>query len=105
MALHQRTYKDDAEKTERLRIFKENVEFIDSFNAAGNRSYNLAINNFADLTSDEFLSTRTGFRMVPISKSSSFRYSNATQIPSTVDWREKGAVTDVKNQGSCGKLN
>ncbi|KAG6405125.1 hypothetical protein SASPL_132708 [Salvia splendens] len=35
-------------------------DFIDTFNAGENRSYTLAINEFADLTHEEFLSTRTG---------------------------------------------
>ena len=35
MAQYGRVYKDDAEKDSRYKIFKENVEFIESFNKAG----------------------------------------------------------------------
>lgn len=106
MTQYGRTYKDDAEKAKRFKIFKENVEYIESFNAAGFRPYKLAINNFADLTNEEFQATRNGYKMGPYQKSSkvsSFRYANVSAVPSSIDWRKKGAVTGVKDQGQCGK--
>lgn len=105
MARYGRTYKDDAEKAKRLQIFKENVEYIESFNSAGNRTYKLGINKFTDMTSEEFKATKTGYKVEPAGQNSSnnFRYADVGEVPSQVDWRQKGAVTDVKNQHQCGK--
>ncbi|KAK4386561.1 Senescence-specific cysteine protease SAG39 [Sesamum angolense] len=105
MAQFGRVYKDDAEKSKRFRIFKENVEYIESFNEAGTRPYTLAINKFADLTNEEFQASRNGYKMGSYpesSKVSSFRYANVTAVPASMDWRQKGAVTGVKDQGQCG---
>nr|POE84988.1 senescence-specific cysteine protease sag39 [Quercus suber] len=105
MAKYGRNYEDDAEKEKRFKIFKDNVEYIDKVNNEGNRTYKLSVNEFADLTTEEFIATRTGFKISsqPSSPKTSFRYENLTEIPMTMDWREKGAVTPIKNQGQCGK--
>ncbi|KAG8365531.1 hypothetical protein BUALT_Bualt18G0114800 [Buddleja alternifolia] len=106
MAQYGRAYKDEAEKAERLKIFKENVEYIESFNEAGAKPYKLAVNKFADLTNEEFQASRNGFKMGSHLKSSkvitSFRYANVSAVPSSIDWRKKGAVTGIKDQGQCG---
>lgn len=106
MAQYGRVYNDNAEKEMRRNIFKKNVEFIESFNSLGNQSYKLGINKFADQTKDEFKSTHNGHK--PHSsksrKPTPFRYENVSRVPHSMDWRKKGAVTKVKDQGDCGKL-
>jgi hypothetical protein len=111
MALHGRVYEDAAEKAYRLEVFKANVAFIESFNAAGNHKFWLGVNQFTDLTNDEFRATRTnrgiikqdGVARAPTA--TGFKYSNVSTdaLPTSVDWRTKGAVTPIKNQGQCGK--
>lgn len=104
MARYGRVYKDADEKEQRSRIFQENVQYIDSFNNAMNKGYKLAVNEFADLTNEEFRSTRNRFKAHECSPSTSiFRYENLTAVPSSMDWRKKGAVTPIKDQGQCGK--
>ncbi|KAL2494898.1 Cysteine proteinases superfamily protein [Forsythia ovata] len=105
MAQYGRQYKDNAEKALRYKIFKENVEYIETFTRAGTQPHKLGINQFADLTNKEFQASRNGYRMSSYQKSSKvspFRYENVTAIPVSMDWRKKGAVTSVKDQGQCG---
>ncbi|KAG6420583.1 hypothetical protein SASPL_117126 [Salvia splendens] len=97
-----RMYKDEGEKVKRFNIFKENVEYIESFNEAASKPYKLAVNRFADLTNAEFHNSRNGYRTGPkASVSSPFRYANVSAAPASIDWRKKGAVTPVKDQGQC----
>ncbi|KAI8008451.1 Senescence-specific cysteine protease SAG39 [Camellia lanceoleosa] len=95
-----RVYKDAAEKEERFKIFKANVEMIESFNKASNKPYKLGVNQFADLTNEEF-KLRNRFKSHECSSTTPFKYENVSAVPATMDWRKKGAVTPVKDQGQC----
>ncbi|KAJ8539366.1 hypothetical protein K7X08_013618 [Anisodus acutangulus] len=104
MARFGRAYKDDVKNEKRFTIFKDNVEYIDSINNAGVWPYKLRINEFADLTNEEFRATRNGYRMPSqqkLSEITSFKYENVTAL-ATMDWRKEGVVTGVKDQGQCG---
>ncbi|MFQ6651686.1 hypothetical protein Gotur_023909, partial [Gossypium turneri] len=99
-----RKYESKLEKEKRLNIFKENLEYIESFNNGGNRSFKLSLNEFADMTQDEFIAAHTGYKMQvnPIMpESTSFRYENVSDVPTNFDWRDQGAVTPIKYQGQC----
>jgi C1A family cysteine protease len=109
MAKYGRVYNDAAEKARRLEVFKNNVAFIESVNAWNDKFW-LEANQFADITNDEFRATHTGYKL-PVGgskgqRSTSFRYANVSldALPTSVDWRTKGAVTPIKDQGQCGKL-
>ncbi|KAG9453764.1 hypothetical protein H6P81_006668 [Aristolochia fimbriata] len=99
-----RVYKSAAEKERRFQIFKANVEYIEAFNGAGNKSYKLGVNQFTDLTNEEFKAYYSTGLIKPSHqpRTTSFKYQNFTQVPSTMDWRKQGAVTSIKNQGQCG---
>ncbi|KAK4711066.1 hypothetical protein R3W88_005579 [Solanum pinnatisectum] len=104
MARFGRVYRDDTERGKRFNIFKDNFNYIESINKAGMRPYKLSINRFADLTNEEFRATHNGYKMSSphmSSKTTFFRYENVT-APATMDWRKKGAVTGIKDQGQCG---
>lgn len=107
MTRYGRVYNDNAEKEMRRNIFKENLEFIESFNSFRNRSFRLSINKFADQTNDEFKASLNGHKSSHNLKSSqvtSVRHEDILTVPDSLDWRKNGAVTDVKDQGTCGTL-
>lgn len=109
IAHHDKIYNDLKEKEIRFKIFKENVERIETFNAGEDKGYKLGVNKFADLTNEEFRVLHTGYKSSshPKIMSSSkpkthFRYANITDVPPIMDWRRKGAVTPIKDQMECG---
>ncbi|XP_077233441.1 senescence-specific cysteine protease SAG39-like [Tasmannia lanceolata] len=102
MARYGRVYKDVAEEEQRFKIFKDNVELIESFNKDAGKPYKLSVNEFADQTNEEFRESRNGYIPSLTRGSSTFMYENVSAVPSTMDWRKKGAVTPVKDQGQCG---
>jgi C1A family cysteine protease len=96
-------YASMEEYTYRFGVFKSNLDRISAHNAL-NKSWTLAVNPFADMTWDEFKATRLQ-KNVRSNDRFSIDAEEAPQlvnIPETVDWRTKGVVNKVKDQGSCG---
>lgn len=109
LAEHGRAYNALGEKEKRFEIFKDNLKFIEEHNNSGNRTYKVGLNQFADLTNEEYrtmyLGTRSDARRRFVkSKNPSHRYASRPNelMPHSVDWRKRGAVAPIKNQGSCG---
>jgi len=103
---HKKVYKSVEEEYERKAIYAKNLEMIQSHNVdadLGKHSFWLGINQFADMTNEEYRKTMLGYKKsARVTASSSFLAPENTAVPDTVDWRSKGYVTEVKNQGSCG---
>ena len=95
-----RRYNSIENLVDRFYIFKDNMEYALEENTKGN-SYILGITKFMDLTHSEYKDL-----LNPLDFSLPKNYCKSKSLsgsfPSGVDWREKGAVTPVKNQGSSG---
>jgi C1A family cysteine protease len=98
---YNKKYEGAEEFFKRFNIFKSNIDYINSENSK-NLSYTLALNEFADLTRAEFFSTYTGYSQERRPASSGVHIFPPAAPLDAVDWRSKGAVTPVKNQGQCG---
>jgi len=69
-----------------------------------NLSYKLAHNFYSGLSVDDF-TEYMGFgndKNNTIKKYDEYNKLSITELPKTVDWRTKGVVNPVKNQGNCG---
>ncbi|KAJ4786623.1 hypothetical protein LUZ62_037869 [Rhynchospora pubera] len=104
---HHGLSRDLDDKAKKFNVFKDNVKYIHEFNKQGH-SYELALNKFGAMTKEEFRSTYAGskidhhrIRRGEARGSGSFMYEKVKSVPASVDWRLKGAVNPVKNQGQC----
>jgi len=95
-------YTAEGEEEVRYNIFKNNLHYVNTHNKAGKHSYTLAMNSFGDLSNLEFtqMFNRLNKSVVPSVGKSKVEVN--PEAPDSWDWRTKGAVTGVKDQGQCG---
>ncbi|EAR95836.2 papain family cysteine protease (macronuclear) [Tetrahymena thermophila SB210] len=114
---HQRVYLNEDEKLFRQMVFFENLQKIKEHNSNPNNTYSIHLNQFSDMTKQEFAEkilmkqNIVDHLMKGISQEATHNDTNnkETQLNSksliladSIDWREQGAITTVKNQGNCG---
>ncbi|XP_028391106.1 cathepsin L-like [Dendronephthya gigantea] len=95
-------HNDEAEFEHRYGVFKENLDLAQLMQDKDRGTARYGITQFSDLTKEEFLEkyTMNGW------DEDTYNLKEAKipeiTVPDSFDWRDHGAVTEVKNQGTCG---
>lgn len=106
---YDKVYESAADKESHFDVFKSSLQYVESENAK-NLSYTVKINSFADQSVEEIKSKRLGLSSPTRSHQRLWAgmpylgmdFYSGEELPSRIDWTEQGAVTPVKDQGSCG---
>ncbi|XP_028784979.1 ervatamin-B-like [Neltuma alba] len=104
----EREYKTLEEEVMRFQVFKRNLQSIKEENAKRKSpyEYRLGLNKFSDMSYEEFrkIYLHEIEELIMGSHNSKMVLNDAAcpNAPSSWDWRTKGAVTYVKDQGKCG---
>ena len=95
-----KVYSSPEEQRYRLAVYNNNLKKIEAHNAL-HLPWTLGVNKFADIAEEEF-----AYKFCGCAKDPKSRAGRVTPIygdaPERIDWREKGAVTPVKDQAACG---
>lgn len=95
-------YASPEEEKKRLEIFSTNFERIKQLTQVGNLPFVSKINQYCDLISSEFNKLLNGLRIKRSSNRKANMYVPKNEpVVDRLDWREKGVVTPIKNQGEC----
>ncbi|XP_060582682.1 procathepsin L-like [Ruditapes philippinarum] len=93
----------------RRAIWESNIQYVERHNLEADRglhTYRLGMNEYGDMTNKEFVGMMNGYKQ-NVSRSVCSKFTpplnvNLGDLPDSVDWRPKGYVTEIKNQGQCG---
>lgn len=70
-------------------------------NSKNDITYRVAVNKFADLTNAEY-KRLLGYKAKGALMAGTEKELPTDNLPASIDWREKGGVNAVKDQGQCG---
>jgi len=99
----------NAEEQVRRATWESNLQKVQEHNLQadlGVHTYWLGMNKYADMTITEFARLMNGYNATMAASRKpareTFTFDPLRDLPDTVDWRDKGYVTGVKDQGQCG---
>ncbi|KAM4708315.1 procathepsin L-like [Discoglossus pictus] len=101
---HKKSYAGKEEGWRRI-IWEKNLKMIEMHNldhSLGKHTYTLKMNKFGDMTTEEFKVLNGHRGKLSKANGSTFLPPSNFEAPNSVDWREHGYVTPVKDQGQCG---
>uniref|UniRef100_A0A6J0TQT4 Cathepsin K-like n=1 Tax=Pogona vitticeps TaxID=103695 RepID=A0A6J0TQT4_9SAUR len=100
---------NEREEDFRRAVWEKNLKGIKEHNweaSLGRHSYQLGMNHLGDLTKEEFVQKLNRYHPHLDGEDDGnvtlFRDPGREGLPKHVDWRKKGYVTPVKDQGDCG---
>uniref|UniRef100_A0A8R7US65 Uncharacterized protein n=2 Tax=Triticum urartu TaxID=4572 RepID=A0A8R7US65_TRIUA len=126
MTVQNKSYSTAAEKVRRFGLYRRNMRYIEAVNAKAATSgltYELGEGPFTAMSNQEFMALYTGqipevehgedgeqdeqiiaTHDGPVGRADTNTvYTNfSASAPWSIDWRKRGAVTPVKDQGDCG---
>jgi len=87
----------------RFQIFRINLRNIILHNLDRTQNFTMGVNQFTDLTPQEFKDQYIGGLKTEVGSYGCKSFSSGgSGLPSSVDWRNKGVVNPVRDQGQCG---